>query len=194
MNAPALAVDGLHKAYQGRVVLAGLSFTVAPGEVAAIVGRNGAGKSTLLGAIAGTIVPDAGEVRIGGVSLADLPEGLTGRELIEFHAAVFGSPGDRAAAEALADLGEAIDHLATTYSVGMRRRLAFACLWPGRAGVFALDEPFAGLDGPARERCLLALEERIATGAGVVLAAHDADAPELTRLRATIVALGGAQS
>src|SRR5690606_34264922 len=135
------------------------------------LGPNGAGKSTLIGCVCGTVIPDAGTVTIAGHELrgepiqarrrlrylpqeGDVPIGLTGRELLEFHADVFEDRGALTTAERLADLGPALDLLATTYSVGMRRRLAFAALACGDAGLYVLDEPFAGLDAASRERLL----------------------------------------
>lgn len=66
--ASTLAAAGLE--LSGR--LAGISATLEPGKVTAIVGPNGAGKSTLLGCLAGLIVPAAGSVALGGVPLATL--------------------------------------------------------------------------------------------------------------------------
>src|SRR5690606_3929612 len=141
----------------------------APGESVVLLGPNGAGKSTLIGCICGTVIPDAGTVAIGGHDLSaeplasraalrylpqevEVPPGLTGRELLEFYAAVYRDPDGARAAEAFTGLGDALDRLATTYSVGMRRLLAFAGLLPGVAALFVLDEPFAGVDADGRAR------------------------------------------
>lgn len=185
-----LRATGLTKRYGARTLFVGLEIEVAPGEVAALLGPNGTGKSTLLGCITGAVVPDAGRVEIGGHDLqsaplaaraalralpqeVEVPEGLTGRELLEFHAAVFADPRGQAAAIELAELGPAIDALATTYSVGMRKRLMFAALMPGAAGLYVLDEPFAGVDREGRARMVAALTRVLARGAGVLLSAHD---------------------
>ena len=79
------------------------------------------------------------------------------------------------AALALADLGPAIETLATTYSVGMRKRLMFAALTLGDAALYVLDEPFAGVDREGRERMLAALRKALARGAGVLLSAHEGE-------------------
>ncbi|EDM79060.1 ABC transporter, ATPase subunit [Plesiocystis pacifica SIR-1] len=194
MSAPPLRARGLSKRYLTRAVLDGLDLEVAGGEAVALLGPNGAGKSTLLGCVCGTVIPDAGSVEIGGHVLdaapiaaraalrylpqeTEHPAGLTGRELLRFHAEVFGdlSPASLERAEALAKLGPALDHLATTYSVGMRRRLAAACLVPGRAALYVFDEPFAGLDTQAREGLLAWMRALLAEGAGLLLAAHEQD-------------------
>lgn len=208
MSAPPLQVRGLSKRYAGRSVLDNLDLDLAAGETLALTGPNGAGKSTLLGCVVGTVIPDAGVIRIAGHDLArepiearralrylpqevEVPAGLTGRELIEFHADVFGEPAALERAVALADLGPAIDLLATTYSVGMRRRLAFACLLPGPGRLYVLDEPFAGVDSHARVALLEWLGERRRAGAGILLAAHEAsEGPAIAALEARTFPLG----
>lgn len=191
MSVP-LRATGLCKRYGARALFEDLGLGVAAGEVAALLGPNGTGKSTLLGCITGAVIADAGRVEIGGHDLesapiaaraalralpqeVEVPEGLTGRELLEFHAAVFADPGGQAAAIELADLGPAIDALATTYSVGMRKRLMFAALTLGPAALYVLDEPFAGVDREGRGRMVEALVRALARGAGVLLSAHDAE-------------------
>ncbi len=63
-----------------RAILKDVGFTVAPGEVVALVGPSGAGKSTLLRALVGAIEPEAGEIRIDGASLADWDRERLGRQ------------------------------------------------------------------------------------------------------------------
>jgi rhamnose transport system ATP-binding protein len=70
-----LTITGVSKRFGGTVALADVSLTVAPGEVVGLVGENGSGKSTLMGVVAGTVVPDEGEVHFGGFALppGDVP-------------------------------------------------------------------------------------------------------------------------
>lgn len=202
-----LRVQGLSKRYAQRSVLGDISLELAVGEAVALLGPNGAGKSTLIGCVCGTVIPDAGTITIAGHELrsepiqarqrlrylaqeVDVPAGLTGRELLEFHADVFGHPAGLDQALALAGLGDAIELLATTYSVGMRRRLAFAALSLGDAALYVLDEPFAGVDAESRERLLAWLMARRSGGAAILLAAHDQDREALDALAARPFALG----
>lgn len=187
-----LRATRLSKRYGARPIFTDLDLSVGPGEVVALLGPNGTGKSTLLGCVTGTVIADAGTVEIGGHDLAgaplaaraalrtlpqevEVPEGLTGRELLEFYASVFAEPHGLDGALALADLGPAIDALATTYSVGMRKRLMFAALVLGEAALYVLDEPFAGVDREGRGRMLAAIAAALQRGAGVLLSAHDDD-------------------
>ena len=66
MSNPRLQVIAARKEFPGVLALDGVSLTLAPGEVLAVVGENGAGKSTLMKIVAGIYNPDAGEVLLDG--------------------------------------------------------------------------------------------------------------------------------
>lgn len=63
---PALEAKGLFKKYGNVTAINGADFELRPGEVLAVVGDNGAGKSSLIKALAGALIPDAGEVQMNG--------------------------------------------------------------------------------------------------------------------------------
>src|SRR5690242_8556045 len=66
-----LALRGIQKAYGGIPAIRDVSFTVDAGEPVLLVGRNGAGKTTLLRIATGFLDPDAGEVVIDGIAMAE---------------------------------------------------------------------------------------------------------------------------
>jgi ABC-2 type transport system ATP-binding protein len=66
-------VEDFHKAYGETVAVAGIAFTVEPGEILGLVGPNGAGKTTMLRALAGILTPTRGRLRIDGHDLARQP-------------------------------------------------------------------------------------------------------------------------
>ena len=68
-----LSVTGLAKSYGGVRALAGVSFSVAQGELVAMIGPNGAGKTTCFNLLNGQLAPDAGDISLDGRSLAGLP-------------------------------------------------------------------------------------------------------------------------
>ena len=188
----ALSVQGLSKSYADRAVLRELSFIVEPGEVVSVRGPNGAGKSTLLGCVVGTVIPGAGTVHVGTISLADrpiearaafryvpqeaeIPEGVTGHEVLGLLAAAHGAAADLDAAARLTGLGESLPLLASAYSVGMRRRLQLGAIVLGKPALLVLDEPFAGLDAAGRQGLLEVLGACAGAGAGILVAAHDLD-------------------
>ena len=66
--APLVELKGIVKRYPGVVALGGVSLSVGPGEVVALIGENGAGKSTLMKVLGGLVKPDEGEILIDGTS------------------------------------------------------------------------------------------------------------------------------
>ena len=68
-----LEVSNLAKAYDGVQALRGVSFAVGAGELVAMIGPNGAGKTTCFNIVNGQLLPDAGEVSLGGTSLVGMP-------------------------------------------------------------------------------------------------------------------------
>jgi ABC-2 type transport system ATP-binding protein len=142
-----------------------VSFSVRPGEIFGLLGHNGAGKSTLLGCMLGMVYPDAGEVRIGGLSVQrdrqralrkvgaifESPafyDYLTGWQNLKILAALSGFT-DRAELHRVVELvglSNRIHHRVGTYSHGMRQRLALAQALLPTPDVLLLDEPTDGLD------------------------------------------------
>jgi heme exporter protein A len=173
-------------AFRGeRLVLRGVSFTLAVGGALLLTGANGSGKSTLLRLLAGLGRPAAGRVLWRGQDvLADVAAhaarvayvghqdavkpGLTAAENLAFAARV----GGGSVAEGLAAFGIAAlaDLPARMLSAGQRRRLALARLGVTQAPLWLLDEPTLGLDEAAVARfgTLLA---RHREGGGIVVAA-----------------------
>ncbi|MGD9641169.1 MAG: ABC transporter ATP-binding protein [Elusimicrobiales bacterium] len=164
----ALEIRGLVKKYKDFEAVACLDFSVAPGEIFALVGPNGVGKSTTLKMIATILTPTSGSVSVFGLdtrrdahavreTISYLPEeagaykNLTGREHLDFMAMVFlkDLAKARAAAaegERLSGLGERLGDKIKTYSKGMARKLLLARAVMIRPRLAILDEPTSGLD------------------------------------------------
>jgi lipopolysaccharide transport system ATP-binding protein len=164
--------------------LAGVDFTLERGEAIGIVGVNGSGKSTLLQMIAGTILPNAGEMRVRGrvVPLLGVGQGfhpeLTGRENVTLFAASLGIK--RAAIEsrmdAVAEFAELEQHMDTPvkrYSSGMISRLSFAISMQLPGDIYAFDEVLAVVDGEFQARCVDAIRELQQSGRTVIFVSHD---------------------
>jgi ABC-2 type transport system ATP-binding protein len=160
-----LEIRGLTKSFAGKPALRDVSFSVARGEIHGLLGHNGAGKSTTLGIILGMVMPDQGDVEIGGISV------LTGRSrALRKVGAIFESPAfyeylsgwdnlrllmgysggfDAAAARETVEhvgLSKRIHSKVRTYSHGMRQRLALAQSLLPAPELLLLDEPTDGLD------------------------------------------------
>ncbi|MCY8507886.1 ATP-binding cassette domain-containing protein, partial [Bacillus atrophaeus] len=61
-----LQVENIEKAYEKKLIVKGISFTLEKGEAFGLLGPNGAGKSTTISMIAGLVPPDKGEITVGG--------------------------------------------------------------------------------------------------------------------------------
>ncbi len=126
----------------------------------ALLGRNGAGKSSLLQMIAGSMLPDSGEILVEGT--VSWPVGfqgsfhrdLTGAQNTRFVARVYGVDTEELC-DFVADFSELGPHFhapVRTYSAGMRARLAFACSMGIRFDFYLVDEVTAVGDGGFREK------------------------------------------
>jgi len=186
----AVEVAGVTQRVQGRTTLHDISFSVAAGEVVAIVGGSGAGKTTLLEAMIGVRPPAAGEVRIAGahdradvgyvpqddIIHRDLPLVRTLRYAAQLRLPASTPPEavNRTVDETLAalDLAERANVRVGSLSGGQRKRASIAVELLTRPAVFFLDEPTSGLD-PATAREVLRLLRRLAgAGTTIVLTTH----------------------
>jgi ABC-2 type transport system ATP-binding protein len=158
-----IVVRGVHKRYGPTVALAGMTFTVLPGQVTGFIGPNGAGKSTTMRVIVGLDAPDAGTALVGGrpyrslrhpmshlgalLDAASVQPSRSGRNHLLWLARSQGLPAHRIdeVAEQVG-LQSAIRRKAGGYSLGMRQRLGIAAALLGGPPVLMLDEPFNGLD------------------------------------------------
>jgi branched-chain amino acid transport system ATP-binding protein len=164
----AIEVRELYAGYGGVPVLRGVSLSVAPGELVALVGANGAGKSTLLKCIAGLLRSTSGTIALNGMPLSGkpahevvragialVPEGrrLFGRLTVDDNLLLGAhGRGEAERQETLARarelfpvLAERGDQLAGTLSGGEQQMLAIARALMSRPGFLLLDEPSLGI-------------------------------------------------
>jgi heme ABC exporter ATP-binding subunit CcmA len=193
-----VAVEDVSRHFGRRKALSRISFAARAGSIVGLLGPNGAGKSTLLAILATLLEPSAGSVRYGAHSAAaagaalrarigllghDLylyPE-LTAKENLAFFAELYGDRNPRAAADralARAALADRADDQVSSFSRGMRQRVALERALVHDPRLLLLDEPFTGLDDASLAALVSRLRELRGQGAIVILATHDLDIAE----------------
>jgi len=191
-----IAVDALTHRFGDITAVDGVSVTIADGSFVAVAGANGSGKTTLVRHFNGLLAPDEGSVTVDGLDVQEEP--VTARTSVgmvfqrprdQFVAATVGADVafgpenlglerveiDRRVETALGAVEmdgretERIDEL----SGGEQARVAIAGALAMEPSHLVLDEPFAGLDQPARESVLAHLDELRSDGTGVLVVTHD---------------------
>lgn len=180
---------GLRRSYRGFDAVRGIDFTVARGELFALLGTNGAGKTSTLEILEGQVTPSGGTVRVLGrdpfrdraavrprigVMLQEggFPPELTVLETVRMWAGC--TSGARPADEALelTNLSDRRTVRVKQLSGGERRRLDLALALLGRPEVLFLDEPTTGLDAQSRRDTWELIRELKAQGTTVLLTTH----------------------
>jgi putative ABC transport system ATP-binding protein len=200
-----LELDGVERTHgtgEGAVhALRGISLTVDPGELVAVMGPSGSGKSTLLHLAGGLDRPTAGRVLVEGTDLGglgrkavarlrrraigyvfqdfNLMPALTAAENVALPRELDGAPARRARKEALIALAEVgIPELADRFpddmSGGQQQRVAIARALVGDRRLVLADEPTGALDSTTGEAVMALLRSRCDAGAAGVLVTHDA--------------------
>lgn len=189
-----LDIKNLTKTYGDKKAVDSLSLHIAPGEIYGFIGHNGAGKTTTLKSVAGILQFDEGEIKIGGVSVKENPleckkmlayipdnpdiyEFMTGIKYLNFVADIFGV-GAKEREERIrkyADLFELTKDLAepvSSYSHGMRQKLAVVSAWLHEPKLILMDEPFVGLDPKAAHTLKEMMREFCSKGNAIFFSTH----------------------
>jgi Cu-processing system ATP-binding protein len=202
-----IVFDKFSKRFGPVEAIADLTMTVEPGEIVALLGPNGSGKTTSIKAAAGLIRPTAGRVLIGrpGRPAVDpsareccsflpqavaFPDGLTGREVIDFYGRLRGR-GDARVHDVLkmTGLNGASGRPVATYSGGMKQRLGLAVAMLPESPVLLLDEPTAALDSDGLCAFYGLVESRRARAQTMLFSSHQMG--DVERLADRIVVLIG---
>ncbi len=200
LNAPALEAHDLYRFYHAgedeTLALRGVSFTVLPGEIVAIVGPSGSGKSTLLNCLAGLDEPDGGWVAIAGERLTRRGEAkrarIRGRRIgmllqsgnLLDHLTVaqnlsvgtrLGGSSRHAPVQGLLDsmgIGHRADALPAQLSGGELARAGLALALVNDPPVLMADEPTGEVDAANERTILELLIARAAAGSAVLVVTH----------------------
>ncbi len=190
-----LEAHELVKYYGSKRALDGVSLSLKKGEIHVLLGRNGSGKTTLAKMLAGILRPDAGDICADGIKngacdssfrknvglLFDTSshwDRLTGRENAWFFAKAFGL-GESECAKRIdllfdqLSLTEVANDQVSTYSFGMKRKLALVQALLHDPRILILDEPSIGLDYASRITIYTMLRAHALRGLSVLIATND---------------------
>lgn len=201
MKQPMLSIHNLSKTYAGgKKAVDDLTLEVERGDLYAFIGHNGAGKTTTIRALMGILDFEEGEIRIGGHSIKEepvrckemtayLPDNpdlygyLTGLQYLHYMADLFQvSEADREARileySTLLELEGVLSDPISSYSHGMKQKLALIGAFIHRPKLIVLDEPFVGLDPKAAFHLKCKMRELCAEGNAIFFSTHVLDVAE----------------
>ena len=200
-NHAMLEIRHYSKSYsKGKKAADDVSLTVESGDIYGFIGHNGAGKSTTIRAVVGVLDFTEGEIFIDGHSVKDEPmackritayipdnpdlyENLTGIQYLNFVADVFeiGDEERRESIKKYADIFEisgSLGDLISSYSHGMKQKLAIISALIHNPKLLVLDEPFVGLDPKASFTLKEIMREMCSQGTAIFFSTHVLDVAE----------------
>ena len=207
-------IKGLCKRYEARAdyTVKDININGKAGEIIGILGHNGAGKSTTIKCITGMHPYEAGTIEIDGHDLVNdsiaakssfgyvsdehvLFEKMTGFEFINFMADIYNvSAEDRKKRierfQQLFALGDSIYNPISSYSHGMKQKIAFMGALIHNPKVFILDEPMVGLDPYTASQVKIFFKEHAEAGNLVLFSSHNLDVVEKLCNRVYIIDQG----
>jgi ABC-2 type transport system ATP-binding protein len=196
-----LEIKNYSKTYKGtKKAVENLTLTIESGDIYGFIGHNGAGKSTTIRAVAGVLDFEGGDIIINGMSIRknpveckqvlayipdnpDLYEHLTGIQYLNFIADIFGVP-KKEREDRIKLYGEkfeivpALGDLISSYSHGMKQKLAIISALVHKPKLLILDEPFVGLDPKAALSLKQTMRELCAEGSAIFFSTHVLDVAE----------------
>ena len=195
-----LEFKNFRKSYDGKKdTVKDLNFTVEDGDICAFIGHNGAGKTTTLKCVAGILEITGGDILIDGKSIKKFPlqckkilsylpdnpdiyDHLTGIDYLNFICDIFKIKDERnELIKKYADMFEITESLGdsiSTYSHGMKQKLAIISALIHKPKLMVLDEPFVGLDPKAAYVLKQIMHEFCAEGGAVFFSTHVLDVAE----------------
>ncbi|PLY04712.1 MAG: ABC transporter ATP-binding protein [Desulfuromonas sp.] len=188
----ALTIDNLHKSYDGKEVVKGISFSIGQGEIFGLLGPNGAGKSTTINMIVGVAKLGAGQISAFGYdNQRDYRKtrqmlGVVHQEIVidnfftidqamKLHSGYYGvkdDPAWRAMLIQRLGLEPYLDKVMLKLSGGLKRRFMIAKALIHRPKLLILDEPTAGVDVELRHGLWDFVREINRQGTTILLTTH----------------------
>ena len=195
-----LEIYNLTKKFGDKTAVDDLSLTVQDGQICAFIGHNGAGKTTTLKCIAGILEFDKGEILVDRLDITkhpleakkniayipdnpDLYEHLKGIDYLNFIASVFGMSKEerKAKIEEYAqklDIYKDLNTVISSYSHGMKQKLALVAGLIHNPKLMLLDEPFVGLDPISSHSFKEIMKQLASQGVTIFYSTHVLDVAE----------------
>ncbi|MGD9887182.1 MAG: ABC transporter ATP-binding protein [Bacilli bacterium] len=208
-----LVIKNLSKTYAGgKLAVDDISLTIGDGEIFGFIGHNGAGKTTTLKSVVGILDFEKGDIFLNGKSIKkqpieckqeiayipdnpDLYEQLTAIQYLNFICDIYRiSSKDRN--EDIAKYAEMFEikinlgDLISSYSHGMKQKLALISALVRKPKLLVLDEPFVGLDPKAAFQVKELMKELCANGSSVFFSTHVLEVAEKLCHRVAIIQKG----
>ncbi|MBO7096499.1 MAG: ABC transporter ATP-binding protein [Lachnospiraceae bacterium] len=208
-----LEIKNYTKSYgSGKKAADNVSLTVEAGDIFGFIGHNGAGKSTTIRAVVGVLDFTEGDIFIDGHSVKtepieckkitayipdnpDLYENLTGIQYLNFIADVFeiGAAEREELIKKYADafeITDALGDLISSYSHGMKQKVAIIGALIHSPKLLVLDEPFVGLDPKAAFKLKEIMHEMCENGTAIFFSTHVLDVAEKLCNKVAIIKQG----
>ena len=187
-------IKRLCKSYDNKRVVDNLDLTINDGEIYGFIGHNGAGKTTTIKCLIGILSFEKGEILIDGLSIKDKPieckrkiayipdnpdlyNYMSGIDYLNFIGDVFNVANEERVKriDKYAGIFELTDSLAnpiSSYSHGMRQKLAIIAAWLHEPDLIVMDEPFVGLDPKASHDLKMMMREFCDRGGSIFFSTH----------------------
>ena len=187
-------IKGLCKSYDNKRVVDNLDLTINDGEIYGFIGHNGAGKTTTIKCLIGILSFEKGEILIDGLSIRDKPieckrkiayipdnpdlyNYMSGIDYLNFIGDVFNVANEERVKriDKYAGIFELTDSLAnpiSSYSHGMRQKLAIIAAWLHEPDLIVMDEPFVGLDPKASHDLKMMMRQFCDRGGSIFFSTH----------------------
>ncbi|WP_071025729.1 ABC transporter ATP-binding protein [Peptoniphilus raoultii] len=189
-----LEIKNLYKSYGEKKVLQGIDINVANGDIYGFIGKNGAGKTTTIKSVVGINTFDKGEIIIDGMDILEKPleckkitayipdnpdlyEFMTGMKYLNFVGSIFELEPERAREDIFSlantfDLTADLNEPISSYSHGMKQKLAIISALIHKPKLLILDEPFVGLDPEATFYLKEEFKKMVQNGAAIFFSTH----------------------
>lgn len=187
-------IKGLCKSYDNKRVVDNLDLTINNGEIYGFIGHNGAGKTTTIKCLIGILSFEEGEILIDGLSIRDKPieckrkiayipdnpdlyNYMSGIDYLNFIGDVFNVANEERVERidkyaGIFDLTDSLANPISSYSHGMRQKLAIMAAWLHEPDLIVMDEPFVGLDPKASHDLKMMMREFCDRGGSIFFSTH----------------------